>query len=160
MRNWLISVVILVAVGAVAASPARPTVTAVSNLQLLAQQSKSRNIPIMMMFSSDDCRYCLIVEEDFLIPMLISGDYTNRVMITKFKIDSNLPVVDFNGGVTTAEAIQSRYKINMTPTILYLDATGHELVEKQVGLTTPDYYGGYLDMSIDEALKKLNAVVD
>ena len=84
-----------------------------------------------------------------------SGEYIDRAILTKFKVDGYETIIDFNGKVTDDETIQRRYKAYMTPTIMFLDSEGEELGEKRVGLTTPDFYGYYLDLSIDESLAML-----
>ena len=53
-----------------------------------AQAARERNLPILMMFSMDGCGYCELVEQDFLRPMLISGDYRDKVIIRMVKTDS------------------------------------------------------------------------
>jgi thioredoxin-related protein len=132
----------------------RPTVPVVTDLQQLSLQAKAAKLPIVMMFTSDHCPYCITVEEDFLIPMLISGEYRDKALIRKFKIDEYPQVVDFNGRSVATDIFKNRYKIYLTPTIVFLDHAGRELSPRRIGLTTPDYYGGYLDLSINESLQK------
>jgi thioredoxin-related protein len=136
----------------------RPTVPVVTDLWQLSQQAKAAKLPVVMMFTSDHCPYCVTVEEDFLIPMLISGDYRNKALISKFKIDEYPQVIDFDGQSVPTHIIKNRYNIYLTPTVVFLDYKGRELSPRRIGLTTPDYYGGYLDLSIDESLQKCRSI--
>ena len=45
--------------------------------------SRARQLPIMLVFSADDCPYCRLLEEEFLKPMLISGEYDDKVIFLR-----------------------------------------------------------------------------
>lgn len=121
----------------------------------VARLSHERRLPILLMFSADYCSYCERLEEDFLKPMLRSGDYEDKVLIRKIKISGFGKVRDFDGKQISISEFRARYKISVTPTVVFLDGSGAQLAPKRVGLTTPDFYGGYLDQSIDTALNVL-----
>jgi len=127
----------------------------VKDLAAVGEQAAARRLPILLMFSAEHCTYCTRLEEDFLKPMLRSGDYDDRVLIRKMKIDSYDKVRDFKGDKVSAAEVADRYNVFVTPTVVFIDGNGMELAEKRVGLTTPDFYGGYLDQSIKEALNIL-----
>ena len=105
-----------------------------------------------MMFSADGCSWCLRLEEEHFKPMIRSGDYEDKALIRQFKIDGGLSVRDFDGKMIDPDEFSSRYRIFVTPTVVYIDGHGSELAKKMVGLTTGHYYGSYLDMAIDESL--------
>ncbi len=134
------------------ANHAPPEVIHATNLQQLARQAETGQLPILIEFSSSYCSYCEQLEEDFLKPMLISGDYSDRVIIRKLDIDAADYLVDFDGGRISAEDFADRYDVSLTPTVVLLGPQGVELTEKLIGLTTPDFYGGYLDAAIDASL--------
>jgi thioredoxin-related protein len=121
----------------------------------LAKILGKNRVPVVLMVSSEYCAYCVRVEEDFLIPMQISGDYEQRAVIRKVKIDYGNTIRDFDGNRIDADEFAARYNISVTPTVVFLDHHGHQLAAKRVGLMTPDFYGGYLDESIDTALDML-----
>lgn len=128
----------------------------VENLQQTGKQADEKRLPILLMFSAEGCGYCIRVEEEFLKPMLRSGDYEDKALIRKLKIDDFAEnLVDFKGNRVTPAEFAERYKVFVTPTVVFIDGSGVELSEKRVGLMTPDYYGGYLDQSIDDALNIL-----
>jgi thioredoxin-related protein len=130
-------------------------VAEISNLQSEARLSEEKNVPILLMFAADHCPYCGVVEEDFLKPMIISGDYVDKALIRKLDLDTQGDVIDFAGNKIGSGELAKRYAIDVTPTVVFLDSNGRQLARRMVGLSTPDYYGYYLDEAIDKALDKL-----
>lgn len=125
------------------------------DLEEVGRDARSSRLPIALVVSMDHCPYCVQLEEDFLKPMIISGDYTDRVIIRKLDLDSSQPVRDFQGRETSARAVAARYGVRLAPTVLLLGPSGEELVPRLTGLTTPDFYGGYLDTAIEQSVTKL-----
>lgn len=127
----------------------------VKDFSKLGVRSHEARLPILLMFSAEHCSYCVKLEEDFLKPMLRSGDYDDKVLIRKVKIDGFDSVRDFDGNKIDASKFADRYKVYVTPTVVFIDGDGAQLAPKRVGLSTPDFYGGYLDQSINTALDVL-----
>ncbi|MGB5178462.1 MAG: thioredoxin fold domain-containing protein [Gammaproteobacteria bacterium] len=137
---------------AISALHADVTVPVASDLQQLGEQAQSRQLPILLTFTSIICSYCELLEQDFLQPMLLSGEYRDRVMIRKLELGPGTSVTDFNGQTIMASQLSSRYRVFVTPTLLFVDGNGKELAERIVGINTPELYGGYLDDCIETAL--------
>ena len=76
-----------------------------TDLQAVAQEARQRQLPILIMFSRDGCPYCDVVREEFLKPMLRSGDYTDRVIMLEIHSDSYAPIRDFNGQMVNPDAL-------------------------------------------------------
>ena len=131
------------------------TVPVAADLQQLGDQALSRELPILLTFTSLICSYCELLEEDFLQPMLLSGEYRDRVMIRKLELGPGTSVTDFNGKKIMASELSSRYRVFVTPTLLFVDGNGKELAERIVGINTPELFGGYLDDCIKTALLHL-----
>lgn len=148
----------LLLLGALLAAPAsaRPEVQVADNLARVTDAAAERGVPLLLVFSSLECSYCTLLEEDFLQPMLISGMYDDKVIIRKLNIDAGNMVVDFQGRNRLAREIADDYDIDMTPTVVLLGPEGRELTRRLIGVTTPDFYGGYLDRAIEAA----NAALD
>jgi len=121
------------------------------DLQQEGQQARVRQLPIMLTFLADDCGYCELLEEDFLQPMLLSGEYQDRVIIRKLILDDGSSVNDFSGKDLEATRLSDHYRVFVTPTILFVDGSGRELAERIVGINTPELFGGYLEVCIDTA---------
>ena len=137
---------------------AEVTVPVATDLQQLGAQARDLRLPILLSFSALDCSYCDLLEEEFLEPMLLSGEYTERIIIRKLVLDNGSRVGDFAGRQTDASLLSDRYRIFVTPTILFLDADGRELAERMIGINTPEMFGGYLDNCIETALQGIRAL--
>ena len=127
------------------------------NLQTLSQQMKSNKLGLMVMFHASYCEYCERLEQDLLVPMLRSGEYDNKILMRKIQIDSNDELVNFNGQLITTSQLSILYGASMTPTLVFLDASGEEQSERILGYTTPDFFGAYVDKGIDELHKVVSA---
>lgn len=125
----------------------------ISNMAELAAQTQREGRAILLMFSGDHCRYCTEVEEDFLKPMLRSGDYDALISMHKVQLASRQTLIDFDGNPISVAQLAKRYQVIVMPTVVFLDGQGHEVGEKRVGLMTPAFYGGYLDTSIRDAAR-------
>jgi len=125
------------------------------NLAKAAKEARSKQVPVLILFSSAGCHYCAQVREEFLIPMTRNAEYDSKVVMLEVEAGSSARLVDFDGKPTTHGEFASRYGIYMTPTVKLLDAQGKEAAIPIVGVITRDYYGGFLDEAINAALKKI-----
>ncbi|MDZ7803514.1 thioredoxin family protein [Thiohalophilus sp.] len=129
-----------------------------TDLKADGQLARRQNLPILIMFSQTGCSYCEQVLEQFLEPMRKSGDYTDKVIMRRIKLDAFEEIKDFDGQWREPDEIALRYRASVTPTVVFVDYRGHELAERILGLTTVDFYGGELDDAIDLALQRLRPV--
>jgi thioredoxin-related protein len=150
IRHFLLTLLLAVVSSTVGAAEVK--VLEVEDFSAIGQVSDKQRLPILLMFAADYCAYCEQLEEDFLKPMLRSGDYKDKVLIRKLRIDGNGTIRDFEGTETSPAAIAERYNVSLTPTVVFVDGKGVELAPKRIGLTTPAFYGGYLDDAITQAL--------
>lgn len=125
------------------------------DLQADATQAESQQLPVLIMFSASYCSYCSIVKDEFLKPMLLSGEYTDKVIIRVLEIDSGDDINDINGVKVDPEDFAERYNVSLTPTLVFINPRGQELTQRMIGVTTVDFYGGYLDDAIDRSLLQL-----
>ena len=129
-----------------------------TDLQAVGQEARVRKLPILIMFSMQGCQYCDVVREEFLKPMLRSGDYEDRVIMLELYSDSHAQLRDFNGQLISASELTHRYKAGFAPTVVFLDSQGNEQAERLIGITTLDFYGGFLDEAIDESLQRVRDI--
>lgn len=134
------------------------TVTKVRDLEALSEQASEHKLPILIMFSQDQCPYCTIMEENYLRPMLRSGQYKDKIIIRKVKIDDYKTLTDFNGKRIDAEELTSRYGSWVTPTLVFLNSEGKEIAPKLVGIGTEGFFAGDIDNAIEVALTHLRSV--
>jgi len=131
----------------------------VDDLAALGKRSRDARLPILLVFVAADCGYCRLLEDEFLRPMMISGDYEGeRVLIRTLHIDSYVQLADFSGAAADADEIADRYGVFVTPTLLFLDGDGHELAKRMIGINTVDYFGAYLDRGIDRSFNRLRVL--
>ena len=119
---------------------------------LIAQQ---RKIPILVFYSRPPCPWCLQARQEQLLPLAGDPAATGRVLIREIVLDSDTPLVDFDGRSTTHAAFARAHRISLVPTLDFLDERGNRLVEPVVGVRVPDYYGAVIDRAINESLAKL-----
>ncbi len=129
-------------------------VQATDDLAKIAALSTRRSLPVLIAFTSSTCGYCEILQDAVLKPMLVSGDYDNKVIIRKVVIDEVLDVVDFDGRTVPISEFTGRYKVFVTPTVLFLDNRGRELSKRMIGINTVDYYTADMDKAIEQSIKK------
>lgn len=157
IKDFTAGIMFMLLVGpfAVTAHAAEIKLLQASDLQADGLHAGERKLPILVLFSSSYCGYCTIVREDFLKPMLKSGDYEDKVIMRVVNIDSTEDLRDFEGRQVDAEAFADRRGVFVTPTIKFFGPDGNETTADLVGLTTVDYYGGFLDTAIEESLVHL-----
>ena len=118
--------------------------------------ARSRNLPLVILVDQADCPYCRQVEGDYFAAILAGGDYDDKVVFGKISLDAGEFIsLDEGRRVPTREFLQP-FQAGLTPTVLFLDADGNQLVENLVGLTTPDFYGFYLEQAIRRAQELVN----
>lgn len=133
----------------------RTRVPLVRDFTLEARTAQELNVPILVLFSRRNCIFCDQILKEFLVPMLHNAEYDTKVIMRRIDTGSSAKLRLFSGKSTTQALFAKENNILLTPTIKLFDAQGNELVEPLIGLTTPDYYGGFLDQRIDEALAKV-----
>jgi len=129
-------------------------IIAVTDFSQLAKTAHDEDKIIMLEVSASYCNYCELLEEEFIKPMLRSGDY-NHVLIRKIEMDSSDVIKDFSGKLTTPDEFTHRLKIKLTPTLLFFDGRGHEVSPRILGINSLDLYGWYLDEAIKSGLQKI-----
>ncbi len=125
------------------------------NLQEAGQQALSDCKPLLLEFSAVSCDYCRLLETEVLNPTLLNRNYDQRVLMQKLLIDRPGRIKGFDGDTISAEQLAGKYKVYVTPTLLFVDAQGRELAERMIGVTTLDFYGGYLDTALEKAQQRM-----
>ncbi|MFN3397323.1 MAG: thioredoxin family protein [Sulfurimicrobium sp.] len=148
---------ILAWIATASAAPGRDELGFATDLTQDAEVARTRQIPILILFVAPNCSYCERVKHDFLLPMQHNPEYANKVIFRQLYLKSGNTLLDFDGKRISHTRFAKQHKIKFTPTINLLDADGNLLAEPLVGLSTPDFYGAYLDAAIDAALAKMRA---
>lgn len=117
-----------------------------------ARLAAARQMPIMVFFTSESCPYCREVENLYLRPMQARGTYRGRLLLRVVEVGGGTPLTDFAGGQVNHGLFARRERVAFTPVIRLYDAAGRELTPSLVGYTTPDFYLGYLEQAIEQAI--------
>ena len=134
-----------------AALQAEVAVPLATDLHSDARFAQRKQLPMLLAFTANHCGYCNLLEEDFLQPMLLSGEYRDKIIMRKLVLDDGSRLRDFSGQKIDATRLSDRYRVYVTPTILFVDGNGKEIAERMVGINTPEMFGGYLDDCIETA---------
>ncbi len=133
------------------------TVEETNDFQALRKEMQEKNLPLLLAFRADYCGYCAQLEREYLEPMVKSGEYTNRILIRRFSMDKEETITDFNGELLDPGEFAYRHKASLTPTLVFLNARGDEVAERLLGYNSPDFYGAYLENSIEAAHQTVNS---
>lgn len=131
------------------AVPADLRVAMTDDLVEVAALSQKNGVPILLMFSTEDCTYCKQLESEVLGPMRKAGIDPKRVILRKVMMDEYDTLRDFSGRKRNAESFAINRGVEIVPTLELVDATGKTLVPKIIGYQTPGLYGDYLEQAID-----------
>ena len=127
----------------------------VADLRDEARLAKSKNLVLVLEFSSEYCGFCRRLEELFLLPRQRNAEYDSKILIRTVSLDMYETLIDFDGRFMSTSEFADRYGVSLTPTLLFLNSEGVEMSEKLVGIWSEDFYGGFIDNRIDEARERL-----
>ena len=96
--------------------------------------------PLVVMVSLEGCIFCKIARQSHLSPMQRQGQ-----PIVQVDLRSAQTVLDFEGRATTHDELARRWRVSITPTLLFFGPRGREVAERMEGAYQPDFYGPYLD---------------
>lgn len=151
-RDWLLRVGVFLAATPVWAQPGRPAVTLPAAQSLpdeLARALKNKQ-PLIVMVSLDGCVFCRQARQSHLSPMARAG-----TAIVQVDMRNNQSVLDFSGKLTTHDELTRRWKVSITPTLLFFGPGGKEVAERMEGAYQPDFYGPYLEDRMAQGRKVL-----
>jgi thioredoxin-related protein len=154
MNRLLLLMAWIVAWGA-APALAEEGVPHARDLRQEALLARANNAALLVVFVNKPCSYCDTVLNEFLLPLSRNPDYQRKVVMRRIETSSQRDLMDFTGRKTTHRAFARLHGVQMVPTVMLFDETGHALAKPLVGITTVDYYGLYLDEVIDTALARL-----
>ena len=101
--------------------------------------------PLVVMVSLEGCPFCRIARQSHLAPMHREGG-----AIVQVDMRSAQAVRDFDGQMTTHDALVQRWRVPIAPTLLFIGPGGREVAERMEGAYQPDFYGPYLEDRLDK----------
>ena len=150
-RDWLVQLGLSLTAPSVWAQAGRTaTLPAAQSLpDDLARALKNKQ-PLIVMVSLDGCVFCHQARQSHLWPMHRAG-----TAIVQVDMRSNQPMLDFAGKLTTHDELTRRWKVSITPTLLFFGPGGKEVAERMEGAYLPDFYGPYLEERMAQGRKAL-----
>ena len=134
-----------------------PSIEVVSDLRTLKQQVDSARLPVVLLLATEDCSYCEAIKDNYLLPMAMSDEYKSKALIRQLYFEDFSYVRDLNGELVGGDQIGLQYRVEVIPTILFIDADGKELADRIIGLTNIDFFGSLLEERIKQARKAQQA---
>lgn len=120
----------------------------VRDLFNLAQQARREGVPMLIAFSTPWCDYCDALEQLVLEPMIVSGEYENRLIIRKLVANDYASVTGFDGRSYLSEDLAMKYRVGLYPTVVFFDYGGREIGKRIVGITVLDYVARDIENTI------------
>ena len=136
---------------AIAASAELPRA---ENLQTDAQQAVIDKKPIVLFFTLPNCSYCRIVRYDYFLPLLKQRTGNDQPIIREISVTGQNRVTLFDGQRVSEAELAERYKVPMTPTVLFVNHEGDVVGNSIIGGDHPNYITLF-DKSLAEASTKM-----
>lgn len=132
---------------------AQHTLPEATDLAADARLAAARGVPLVMLYSRDDCSWCAKVRREHLGPL--SRDPATPAVIRELHMDRTTPVLDFAGRRTTSADFSKQMQAQFAPTVMFHGPDGAALAEPIVGFRLADFYGAYLARAIEESRTRL-----
>jgi thioredoxin-related protein len=147
LRIGLLGILLLLS-GTAAAQSAFATV---KDMAKLKQQAAQADLPVVLLFTAEDCLYCDAMREHYLIPMSHTPEYAEQALFRQLYIESFSFLRNEDGELVGGDQISLRYGVDITPTVLFINAQGEEVAERIIGLSGADYFQTTLQQHIQQA---------
>ena len=131
----------------------QPLLAEASDLAAEARLAASRGVPLVLLYSREDCSWCEKVRRQHLGPL--ARDPKAPAVVRELHMDRDTLLVDFAGRRTTSADFARQMQAKFAPTVMFHGPQGTLLAESIVGYRLADFYGAYLDNAIDESRKLL-----
>jgi thioredoxin-related protein len=118
-----------------------------------ARLAASRGVPLVVLYSRDDCSWCEKLKREHLAPL--SRDPAAPALVRELHMDRATPLIDFAGRRTTSADFSRQMQAHFAPTVMFHGPDGEALAESIVGFRLADFYAAYLDRAIQESRLRL-----
>lgn len=153
-KTFIFIVLLLLSSGVIADTK----IQTVKDLKLLKEQLELNNLPVLLLFTAQDCDYCEAIRKNHLLPMVESGDYASKMLFRQLYIEDFSYLRNEKGELISGDTVALKYDVEVTPTILFVDSKGQELSERIVGINNLDYFDKLLSTSISNAISRVSKV--
>ncbi|MGD8978308.1 MAG: thioredoxin family protein, partial [Gammaproteobacteria bacterium] len=101
-----------------AAATEQASVPLAADLAADARLAATTGRPLMLVFTREECGYCALLKRAVIVPMIISGEYDDRVIIRELIMDTGPDLLDFGGQRVSPFAVADRYDSFFAPAVL------------------------------------------
>lgn len=160
-RRLLLAGAALAAGGRAAASPAPADahLAPIDDLRALLAQVRKRRVPLLVLFSTPGCPYCLEVRRNYLAPR-VAQQATLRaptLLIREVDITSRAPLLDEGGERITQAAFAARFGVRMVPVVALFDDRLQLIGGEPLIGVDRSFYESYLARAIEAAERRLRS---
>ncbi|NJD34062.1 MAG: thioredoxin [Betaproteobacteria bacterium] len=127
--------------------------TETTDLAADARVAAAKGLPLVVLYSRDDCSWCDKVRREHLGPL--SRDPAAQAVVRELHMDRATPLLDFAGRRTTSADFSKQMRAQFAPTVMFHGPDGAALAESIVGFRLADFYAAYLERAIEEARARL-----
>ncbi len=149
-KAWLLAMIVAAAPAVAADMPQAV------DLSADAGRASASGVPLLLVVTREDCGFCERLKRRVVVPMILSDEYETRVIIRELNIDSDSPVIDFDGRSVRPFSVADRYDALFTPTVLLVGPRGEDLDERLIGINNDEMYLFYLDQAIERAAAQID----
>jgi len=132
-------------------------ITQASSLYDDGKQSRATGQPIVVFVSQKDCEYCHLLRARVLVPIIRAGELEGVAILREVSLDPGTKLRDFGNAEVSGQDFATRYKVFVTPTLLFLDGEGEKLADPLVGTSNIDLYEFYFKRAIANAADALSS---
>jgi len=136
-------------------SEARDALPMAVDLRADARIARAQRLPIVLFFHSTTCPFCREVHDLYLVPLQKENEKTPRFLLRTVEISQTHPLVSFDGTAMNHREFAKRQGIALVPYLRFLGPNGELLAPDLAGLGSRDFYGGYLEGSLEVAGEEL-----
>ena len=141
----------------IAAPGKRPTAAGAlveaTDLAADARLAAARGVPLLVLYSRDDCSWCEKLRREYLGPL--ARDPAAAAVVRELHMDRATPLLDFAGRRTTSADFSQQMQARFAPTVMFHGPDGAALAEPIIGFRLADFYAAYLDRAIEESGSRL-----
>lgn len=157
MRRFSVPALIFLGVSLLlsSCSQARDVLPPAVDLRADAHAARTQRLPIVLYFHSTSCPFCREVHDLYLVPLQRENEKQPRFLLRTVEISQSEPMVSFDGTRMDYREFAKRQGIVLVPHLRFFGPEGEILAPDLAGLASRDFYGGYLENSLDIAAAEL-----
>ena len=77
--------------------PEAAPIPELNSFEEVAKTARARGVPILVEFSTPWCRYCEVLDQQVLKPLILNGKYKDRIIVKKLEVNTYSSIDGFDG---------------------------------------------------------------